>query len=49
MKASNILIAFYLMIIAMVMTGCHDIPEYQDDPEGNFEALWTMIDQHYCF
>lgn len=31
------------------MTGCHDIPEYQDDPEGNFEALWTMIDQHYCF
>lgn len=34
---------------SLAATSCHDIPEYTDDPQGNFEALWTIIDEHYCF
>lgn len=45
-RACEILIA----IVAMVMlSSCHDITEYADNPRGNFEALWTIIDEHYCF
>jgi hypothetical protein len=25
------------------------IEEYPNDPHGNFEALWKIIDEHYCF
>lgn len=31
------------------MTACHDLPEQANDPQGNFDALWTLIDEHYCF
>lgn len=31
------------------LSGCHDIPDYADDPAGNFDALWTILDEHYCF
>ena len=31
------------------LQSCHDIREYADNPEGNFEALWTILDEHYCF
>ena len=31
------------------LTACHDIDNYVDDPRGNFEALWTILDEHYCF
>ena len=29
--------------------GCVDEKEYPNTPEGNFEALWKIIDEHYCF
>jgi hypothetical protein len=28
---------------------CLHIEEYDNDPKGNFEALWTILDEHYCF
>jgi hypothetical protein len=28
---------------------CVDIEEYDDTPQGNFEALWKIIDERYCF
>ena len=28
---------------------CVDEEEYADTNEGNFEALWTIVDEHYCF
>ena len=37
------------MIAALALGGCHDVAEYADNPRGNFEALWTIIDEHYCF
>lgn len=41
-----------LMIIAalpVVLGGCRELPSYPDDYSGNFEALWSTIDEHYCF
>jgi len=32
-----------------ILSGCHDIPEYNDTATGNFEALWNIIDTRYCF
>lgn len=41
---------FLIFIIAfLALTACHDVPEYSDTPSGNFEALWTALDEHYCF
>lgn len=31
------------------LTGCIDEEEMPDTPRGNFEALWRIIDEHYCF
>lgn len=42
----HILIA---LILLAGVTSCHDIPQYADDPRGNFDALWRTLDEHYCF
>ncbi len=34
--------------IFMGLTSCHKIEERADDPRGNFEALWSILDEHYC-
>lgn len=41
--------ALAAIMVLIATASCHDIPEYQDDAKGNFEALWTIIDRHYCF
>ena len=41
----NILLGLFAVIVA----SCHDEVEYKNDPYGNFDALWTSIDEHYCF
>lgn len=33
----------------LLAASCHEIPQYADNPRGNFEALWRTIDEHYCF
>ncbi len=38
-----------LLIMTFVMTGCHSLPDESDSPRGNFEALWRVMDEHYCF
>lgn len=30
-------------------SSCIDGEDFNDDPQGNFEALWTIIDEQYCF
>lgn len=39
-----------LLMATVLMTACVD-EEYRSDdtPEGNFEALWQIMDEHYCF
>lgn len=31
------------------LTACHPYEEFDNDPFGNFDALWTELDEHYCF
>ena len=41
-----------ISLIALVCSctiSCVDEDEYADTPQGNFEALWKIIDEHYCF
>lgn len=38
------------MLLALVLfTSCIREEEYADNPRGNFEALWKIMDEHYCF
>ncbi len=37
------------LLSILLFTSCHDIPEYGNNAKGNFEALWTILDEHYCF
>lgn len=42
-------ILFFLFPLACFFASCVDEEEYADTPQGNFEALWRIIDEHYCF
>ena len=33
----------------MPFGACHEPEEFDNDVYGNFDALWTSVDQHYCF
>ncbi len=33
----------------LLAASCHEIPQYADNPRGNFDALWRTLDEHYCF
>lgn len=37
------------LVIAAMLTACHDLPDYDNTATGNFDALWTEMDRHYCF
>ncbi|MFA4045948.1 S41 family peptidase [Prevotella sp. PCHR] len=37
------------VFLASGLVSCIDEEEYADSPRGNFEALWRIIDEHYCF
>lgn len=42
----------YLLIATiscLILSACHDITEYPNTSSGNFEQLWTLFDEHYCF
>lgn len=43
---------FYVLLPLLslaCMSSCVDEEEFSDDPNGNFEALWKIMDEHYCF
>ena len=37
------------ILAASTLVSCIDTEEYADTPSGNFEALWHIMDEHYCF
>ena len=45
----KILSCVLVAIIAALSGGCHKEVEYANNPMGNFDALWNIMDQHYCF
>jgi len=45
----NVVLFFISLFIAISLHSCIDEEEFDDTPLGNFEALWKIIDEHYCF
>ena len=39
----------WLLCCLPVLTGCIEEEDYANDPVGNFEQLWKIIDEQYCF
>lgn len=39
----------FLVWISVVWTSCIREEEFDNTPQGNFEALWKMMDERYCF
>ena len=48
MKRTSYLTTCLCLVLAL-FTGCIREEEYDNSPRGNFEALWRIIDEQYCF
>lgn len=38
-----------LLLLIIMLSSCVDNDTYEDNPQGNLEALWKIMDEHYCF
>ncbi len=38
-----------ILFLVTFLCSCHEIEEWDNDAQGNFDALWTILDEHYCF
>ena len=38
-----------LFLSVILLSGCVKDEEFTNDSRGNFEALWRIMDEHYCF
>ena len=47
MNKTFLFLCFLMSLLAT--TACVDEEKFDDTPQGNFEALWRIIDEHYCF
>lgn len=47
----NIYIATLIaaLLAPVLCTSCITSEDFEDSHRGNFEALWTVLDEHYCF
>lgn len=46
----NILAATAVSLPLALGTGsCHSVESWDNDVYGNFDALWKILDEHYCF
>jgi C-terminal processing protease CtpA/Prc len=39
----------FLLISSLTLVGCIGEEKFDDNPRGNFEALWRIIDEQYCY
>ena len=39
----------FAVATALPLVSCVDEDDFANTPRGNFEALWKMMDEHYCF
>lgn len=46
---NKIIHILWLFCCLPALTGCIGEDEYSNDPMGNFEQLWKIIDEKYCF
>ncbi|WP_308551990.1 S41 family peptidase [uncultured Mediterranea sp.] len=40
---------FIPLLLLLLFAGCIREEEFDNTPQGNFEALWKIIDEQYCF
>ena len=45
----NYIIYIIMCGCTFLFSSCVDEDEYDNSPKGNFEVLWKIIDEHYCF
>jgi hypothetical protein len=52
-RHTRILVTFagclLLLLFPFCLSSCITEEQYDDTPKGNFEALWKIMDEHYCF
>ena len=48
-KTLVLLLALFFTFHLPLLTSCVKEETFDDTPTGNFEALWRIIDEHYCF
>ncbi len=48
-KYIKVILLSVTVCVLIVFGSCHKYEEFANDPYGNFDALWTIIDEHYCF
>lgn len=46
-KLYHLLLA--VLSLPFIFTSCHSVDTWDNNPVGNFDALWSIIDRHYCF
>ena len=46
---SKVISLSFIICLLSLSAACVDEEEFSDTPQGNFEALWKIIDEHYCF
>ncbi len=37
------------VMVSLLFPSCHKVEVFDNDPYGNFDALWSLLDEHYCF
>lgn len=37
------------ILLLLILSSCVEEEEFANNPTGNFEALWKIMDEHYCF
>ncbi len=40
---------YYLLFFCVLFSSCEKATEYNSSPRDNFEALWRIMDENYCF
>ena len=48
-RAAMKLMMVGIMLLLPLFTACVNEEQYEDTPIGNFETLWRIIDERYCF
>ncbi len=47
MRKSHLI--YIVPLLCALLLGCVKEQEFDNNPRGNFEALWKIMDEHYCF
>lgn len=42
-------ILYCLFLVVILLPACEKADKYNPSPRDNFEALWRILDENYCF